>query len=85
MGAPPNVAGPEPPGQLAGLGVGLAAGLLLSAVWAFGAWDVALALTAVFGGLVIAVGLGAPEWRRFALAMLAGAGLMSGALVLIFI
>jgi hypothetical protein len=75
----------EPPGQLAGLGVGIAAGLLLAAVWVFGAWDVALALTAVFIGLVVAVSVGAPEWRWFAIAMLFGAGVAGGALVLIFV
>lgn len=67
------------------MALGVAAGLLLSAVWAFAAWDVALALTTVFGGLISAVTLGAPGWRPFALAMLAAAALVGGVLVLVVV
>ena len=80
---PPSAAGREAPGPVPGLVVGVAAGLLLSPVWAFGAWDVALALTTVFAGLVLAIALGAPAWRRFGLAMLVGAALVGGAFVLV--
>ncbi|GAA1960584.1 hypothetical protein GCM10009798_20340 [Nocardioides panacihumi] len=83
MYEPPSDTGREPPGQVPGLVVGVAAGLLLSTVWAFGAWDVALALTTVFAGLVLAIGLGAPAWRRFGLALLVGAALVAAAFVLV--
>lgn len=85
MDEPSAASGRQPPGHLAGVAVGVAAGLLLCAVWAFGAWDVALALTAVFVGLVLAVTLGAPAWRRFGLAMLAAAALVTGVLVLVLV
>jgi hypothetical protein len=61
----------------------VAAGLLLSAVWAFGASDVALALTMVFVGLIVAVTLGAPSWLRFGVAMLVAALVVGGAIVLV--
>jgi len=63
----------------------VAAGLLLSAVWAFGAWDVALALTAVFVGLAVTLTLGAPTWRRFGTAMVVAAAVVGGALVLVLV
>ena len=85
MDDPPTAPDREPPGALAGGGVGVAAGLLVSAVWAFGAWDVALALTTVFVGLTVAVTVGAPEWRPFGLAMLAAAAVVGGVLVLVVV
>jgi hypothetical protein len=54
-------------------------------VWAFGAWDVALALTAVFAGLVVALMMGAPAWRRFGTAMVVAAAVVCGALVLVVV
>jgi len=65
--------------------VGVAAGLLLSAVWGFGAWDVALALTAVFVGLVVTLTLGAPSWRPFGTGMVVAAAVVCGALVLVLV
>ncbi|GAW48325.1 MULTISPECIES: hypothetical protein [unclassified Nocardioides] len=58
-----------PPGPLPGALLGVAAGLLLASIWLFGAWDVALAVTAVFGGLVTVLLAGAPGWRPFATAL----------------
>ncbi|MDH2416495.1 hypothetical protein [Nocardioides sp. CER19] len=75
----------EQPGPLPGAAVGVAGGLLVSAVWAYGAWDVALALTAVFAGLTIAVTLAAPGWRQFGLAMLVAAVAVGGLLVLVVV
>lgn len=73
----------RPPGPLPGTILGVAAGLLLSAVWSFGAADVALALTMVFAGLIVAVTLGAPTWRRFGVAMLLAAAVVVGLIVLL--
>jgi hypothetical protein len=73
----------QPPGPLSGSVLGAAAGLLLSAVWSFGAADVALALTMVFVGLIVAVTLGAPSWRRFGVAMFVAAAVVAGAIVLV--
>jgi hypothetical protein len=67
------------------MAVGVGAGLLISAVWAFAAWDVALALTLVFVGLTVAVTLGAPGWRPFGLAMVVAAAVTGGALVLVVV
>jgi hypothetical protein len=64
---------------------GVAAGLLVAAVWAFGASDVALALTLVFASLVVAVTLGAPGWRPFGVAMAIAAAVDAGAIVLVFV
>jgi hypothetical protein len=80
-----GTSGRQPLGPLPGIPVGVAAGLLLSAVWAFGAWDVALALTTVFVGLVVAVTLGAPTWRPFGIAMLLAAVAVGGAIVLVVV
>lgn len=74
-----------PPGRVPGAALGLAAGLLLAAVWAYGAWDVSLALSTVFAGLVLAVVLGAPAWRPFGLAMLAAAAATDGVIALIVV
>lgn len=63
----------------------MAAGLLLSAVWGFGAWDVALALTAVFAALAVTLTFGAPAWRRFGTAMVVAAAVVGGALVLVLV
>jgi hypothetical protein len=73
----------RPPGPVPGGLVGAAAGLLMSAVWAFGAWDVALALTAVFVSLVIVLTLGVPAWRPFGLGMLVTAAVVAGVVVLL--
>jgi hypothetical protein len=78
------VPAPQPPGPIPGAALGVAAGLLIAAVWAFGAWDVALALTLVFSSLVMAITLGAPGWRRFGVAMAGAAVVIGGALVLVF-
>jgi hypothetical protein len=69
-----------PPGLLPGALLGLAAGLFLASIWLFGGWDVALAVTAVFAGLVAVLLAGAPGWRRFATGLLAFAG-VAGALL----
>jgi hypothetical protein len=61
----------------------VAAGLLLSAIWRWGASDVALAVTLVFAGLVAAVIAGAPQWRRFGTGLLVGALVTGGAVVLL--
>jgi hypothetical protein len=82
---PADPSGRESPGPLPGASVGVAAGLLLAAVWAFGAWDVALALTAVFVGLAVTVVLGAPTWRRFGIAMTVAAAVVGGVLVLLLV
>ncbi|MCW2793375.1 MAG: UDP-galactose transporter [Nocardioides sp.] len=57
----------------------MAAGLLRASIWLFGAWDVALAVTLVFGGLVAVLLTGVPGWKPFAtglvvLAVVAGGG-----------
>lgn len=44
---------------------GVAAGLLLDLTWRYGAWDVALALTAVFAGLLAVLFASGPGWRPF--------------------
>ncbi|GAB7004539.1 hypothetical protein JCM18899A_20120 [Nocardioides sp. AN3] len=72
----------RPPGPQVGAVLGAAGGLLLAGVWAFGAWDVALALTAVFACLVVALALGAPGWRPFDLALLLGAIAVAGVIAL---
>jgi hypothetical protein len=69
-----------PPGGLPGALLGVAAGLLLASIWLFGAWDVALAVTAIFGGLVAVLLAGSPGWRPFATGLLVCAGVAGGAL-----
>lgn len=69
-----------PPGPVPGAVVGTAGGLLLALIWTYGAWDVALAVTAVLAGLVASLLAGAPAWRPFGVAVLvlavvAGVGL----------
>lgn len=83
MDDPSTASGRQPPGPLPGAALGVAAGLLLSAVWSFGASDVALALTMVFVGLIVAVTLGAPSWLRFGAAMLVAAAVVAGVIVLL--
>lgn len=83
MDDPSAAPGRRPPGPLPGSVVGVAAGLLVSAVWSFGAADVALALTMVFVGLVVAVTFGAPSWRRFGIAMLAAAAAVGSVIILL--
>jgi hypothetical protein len=70
-----------PPGPLPGALLGVAAGLLLASIWLFGEWDVALAVTAVFAGLVAVLLAGSPGWRPFAMGLLASAG-VAGAVLL---
>lgn len=77
-----NVPHRRRPGWVPGGVLGVGAGLLLGAIWRYGAWDVALAVTFVFVGLVAAVA-GAPEWRRFALGLLGAAVVAGGLLVLL--
>lgn len=69
------------PGPLPGALLGGAAGLLLASIWLLGAWDVALAVTAVFGGLVAVLLAGLPGWRPFATGLLVFAGVAGGALL----
>jgi hypothetical protein len=65
-----NVPDRPPPGSVPGGILGVAAGLLLAAIWRYGRWDVAAAVSAVFAGLVAVLWAGAPGWRRFARALL---------------
>jgi hypothetical protein len=62
-----------------GVLLGVPTGLLLTSIWRYGAWDVALAVTAVFAGLV-AVLAGAPAWRAFGTGLVAAAVLTAGVL-----
>jgi hypothetical protein len=78
-----NVPDHPRPGWLPGAALGVAAGLLLTAIWRWGAADVALAVTLVFAGLVAAVIAGAPHWRRFGTGLLVGALVTGGAVVLL--
>jgi hypothetical protein len=71
------------PGPVPGAGLGAAAGLVLAATWRYGAWDVALAVTAVFLGMVAVLLAGAPGWRPFAGALVLSAGVAAGALLLL--
>jgi len=70
-----------PPGPWPGGVLGAAAGLLLASIWAYGAWDVALAVTAVFAGLVAVLLAGSAGWRPFGTALLVAAGLTVAVLV----
>lgn len=78
-----NVPDRPRPGWLPGALLGVAAGLLLSAIWQWGASDVALAVTLVFAGLVAAVIAGAPLWRPFGTGLLVAALVTGGAVVLL--
>jgi hypothetical protein len=80
----PHVVVPErpPPGGLAGALLGAPAGLFLASIWLYGEWDVALAVTAVYAGLV-AVLAGAPAWRPFAKGLVPSSVLAAGLLALI--
>ena len=69
------------PGWLPGALLGLAGGLLLAAIWLFGAPDVALAVTAVFVGMATVLITGASGWRGFGTGLLAGALVAGGGLV----
>ena len=69
-----------PPGLLPGAALGVVAGLVLASTWLFGEWDVALAVTFVFAGLV-AVLLASQGWRPFVTGLLAFAGVAGGVLV----
>ena len=77
----PVVPDRPPPGPLPGAVLGAAAGLLLAAVWRYGASDLALAVTLVFAGLVAVLTAGAPGWRPFGTALLAAAAVVVGVLV----
>lgn len=70
------------PGWRPGALIGVGAGLLLGSIWLFGAWDVALAVTAVFCGLVAVLVAGAPGWRPFGTGLLALALVAVGVLVI---
>ena len=72
-----------PPGPLPGALLGVAAGLLLASIWLYGAWDVALAVTAVFGGLVAVLLAGSPAWRPFGSALVVCAGIAGAVLLVI--
>ena len=65
---PPEMPQRPPPGAVAGSILGVPAGALVASVWRYGASDVALAVTAVFVGLV-GVLLASPGWRPFATGM----------------
>ncbi|GAA4717389.1 hypothetical protein [Nocardioides conyzicola] len=72
-----------PPGALPGGALGVAAGLLLGLIWLYGAWDVALAVSAVFAGLVAVLFASSAPWRPFATALVAAAGVTFGVLFLL--
>jgi hypothetical protein len=63
--------------------LGVLAGLLLASIWLYGAWDVAVAVTAVFAGLVAVLLAGAPGWRPFGTGLLVAAAVTGGALALV--
>jgi len=71
------------PGWVPGAAIGVGAGLLLGAIWRCGAWDVAIAVTAVFLGLVAATIGASSDWRDFALGLLVAAAIVGGALLLL--
>jgi uncharacterized membrane protein YjjP (DUF1212 family) len=79
----PVVPNRPPPGALEGALLGVLAGLLLTSIWRYGAWDVALAVTAVFAGLIAVLLAGAPGWRAFGTGLLAAAAVTGGVLVLV--
>jgi len=72
-----------PPGAVPGAVLGVAAGLLLGLIWLYGAWDVALAVSAVFAGLVAVLFASSAPWRPFATALVASAGTACGLLFLL--
>jgi len=80
----PRVVVPErpPPGRLEGALLGVPTGLFVGSIWLYGEWDVALAVTAVFAGLV-AVLAGAQAWRPFATGLVPSAVLAAGVLALV--
>ena len=69
--------------MLPGAVLGVLAGLLLASIWLYGAWDVALAVTAVFTGFVAVLLGGAPGWRPFGAGLVTSAALAGCVLVLI--
>jgi hypothetical protein len=72
-----------PPGPYAGVALGLVGGVGLAAVWAFGAADVAMALTGVFVCLVVTVTFGIDGWAPFGVGLLAAAALAASAFALL--
>jgi len=76
----PRIVVPDrpPPGPLAGGLLGVAAGLLLASIWQYGDAEVALAVTAVFAGL-LAVLAGSQAWRPFTIGMVVLALAAAGA------
>jgi len=80
----PVVPDRPPPGPAPGALLGVLAGLLLASIWVYGAWDVALAVTAVFAGLVAVLLAGAPGWRGFGTGLLTSAVVTGGVLVVVF-
>jgi hypothetical protein len=79
----PVVPNRPPPGAVLGALLGVPAGLLLSSIWLYGAWDVALAVTAVFAGLVAVLLAGAEGWRPFGAGLLVAAAVAGGVLALL--
>jgi carbon starvation protein CstA len=77
------VSNPPSSGRLAGALLGAVAGILLALIWLLGAWDVVLAVTAVFAGLVAVLFAGSPSWRTFATTLPIVAGAVGGLLVFI--
>ena len=71
------------PGWRSGAVLGVAAGLLLAAIWLYGAWDVALAVTAVFVGMVAVLIAGAAGWAAFGTGLLVAGVVAGGVLVLV--
>lgn len=80
---PPFLPDRPPPGPVPGAALGIAAGLLLGSVWQYGAWDVALAVSAVFAGLVAVLFVSAAPWRPFATALTGSAGVAGGAMLIL--
>jgi hypothetical protein len=67
----PRVVSDRPsPGPLPGALLGVLVGLLLGSIWIYGAWDVAFAVSVVFGGLVAVLLAGLPQWKGFAIGLL---------------
>ena len=72
-----------PPGPVPGALLGIAGGLLVGGVLAFGSLDVGVAVGAVLVGLGGVLIVGAPGWRAFGTALLALAALTTAGLDLL--
>jgi hypothetical protein len=77
----PVVPDRPPPSPAAGAVLGVVAGLLLTAVWRYGAADLAVAVSLVFAGLLAVLLAGAPGWRPFGTAAAAAAAVVVGIVV----